>query len=125
MLAAVPHSFASSAKEWVIEPSPVPKLAERTIVDLQRPLLKAYPPGAHASRALRCVGFRHNRNASGSQSNCLARSTERLVAEVSQSISERRASPTHSQSTRMCGAPGCHTPVSYTHLRAHETPEHL
>jgi len=50
MLAAVPHSFASSAKEWVIEPSPVPKLAERTIVDLQRPLLKVYPPGAHTLR---------------------------------------------------------------------------
>ena len=49
MLAAVPNSFASSANEWVIEPSPVP-LAERTIFDLQRPLLKVYPPGAHTLR---------------------------------------------------------------------------
>jgi len=39
----VPHSFASFANEWVIEPSPVAKLVERTIFDLQRPLLKVYP----------------------------------------------------------------------------------
>ena len=37
------HSFAPFANEWVIEPAPVPKLVERTIFDLQRPLLKVYP----------------------------------------------------------------------------------
>ena len=146
MLAAVPNSFASSANEWVIEPSPVP-LAERTIFDLQRPLLKVYPPGAHTLRfvfspmtfftgcpktsltlrspasrtsgvkgtpwgrfvshvlgldsTLRCVGLRHNRSASGLQSNCLARSTERWVAEVLHSMSEMtHAAPTHIRKVR-------------------------
>jgi hypothetical protein len=39
----VPHSFASFANEWVIEPSPIPKVFDRTTLGLQRPILKVYP----------------------------------------------------------------------------------
>lgn len=61
----------------------------------------------HTSRTLRCVGSRADRDASRSQSNSAKKSWP-SVEEVSPNpqVKMSHTAPTHSQRTRMCGAPG-------------------